>query len=310
MLAARAGARRVYAIEANPEAARRAREVTAAAEGVPFGTIEVIDGFSTAITLPERADLLVAEIVGSVASEEGLIQTMRDAQQRHLKRPFDPASYIPQRVQTLCAPASYILTSLLRPPHSERDFAASLHGAPVRVGCADAAVQLLSGPKPCEDFQFHRGVLPADAGSAASLAFVVDAGRLAHSAATHVDGLGPSLLALPGLGCSEALVATLARRLAHTFAGVACWPRLVLDGGERGEAPLVVDGDSYGGHAESHWQKLMPLLALRPLSVRAGDEVRVIFQASLSSGDVDASVSYAMHGELWPAELRAGGAGE
>ena len=69
----------------------------------------MIEGFSTDVTLPERADLLVAEIVGEIATAEGIVSTMRDAQERHLKRPYDPLSYIPQRVQTWCAPASYVL---------------------------------------------------------------------------------------------------------------------------------------------------------------------------------------------------------
>ena len=66
LIAARAGARKVYAIEANAEAVRRAREAVSRATDVPPGVIEVLEGFSTAVTLPEKADLLVAEIVGSI----------------------------------------------------------------------------------------------------------------------------------------------------------------------------------------------------------------------------------------------------
>ena len=35
------------------------------------GAIEVIEGFSTELTLPEKVDLCVFEICGSLASEEG-----------------------------------------------------------------------------------------------------------------------------------------------------------------------------------------------------------------------------------------------
>jgi SAM-dependent methyltransferase len=66
LMAARAGARRVFAIEANPEAARQARAAIQAAADVPAGMVEVIEGFSTQVTLPCKVDLLIAEIVGEV----------------------------------------------------------------------------------------------------------------------------------------------------------------------------------------------------------------------------------------------------
>ena len=112
MFAARAGARKVYAVEANAEAAEQARATVAAAVArgeLEPGTIEVIEGFSAAITLPEPADLLVAEISGSIASEEGMCHSIRDARLRHMARPDDPASYIPARCQTVVVPASYSL---------------------------------------------------------------------------------------------------------------------------------------------------------------------------------------------------------
>ncbi len=70
LLAARAGAAKVYAVESNPAAAERARAAVRAATDVAPGVIEVLEGLSTAITLPQKVDLVLAEIVGSVASEE------------------------------------------------------------------------------------------------------------------------------------------------------------------------------------------------------------------------------------------------
>ena len=70
LLAARAGARRVFAVEANAAAAARARQAVQAAEAsgeVPVDVVEVLSGFSTEVTLPERADLLVAELVRRTA---------------------------------------------------------------------------------------------------------------------------------------------------------------------------------------------------------------------------------------------------
>ena len=65
--AARAGAKRVFAVEADPRSAQSAREAVVAAgfESV----VEIIEGVSTTITLPEKGDVLISEIVGSLASE-------------------------------------------------------------------------------------------------------------------------------------------------------------------------------------------------------------------------------------------------
>ena len=129
LIAARAGARKVYAIEAQPEAARRARKAIRKA-GFE-STVEVLEGFSTAITLPEKADLVVAEIVGSIASEEGMYATIRDAQARLVKRPELASSWIPSRCQTWVAPATYALHYALGPPQ----FDWGKLKEPVRLSC-------------------------------------------------------------------------------------------------------------------------------------------------------------------------------
>lgn len=110
LIAARAGAKKVYAVEVQPEVAVLARQAIAVAVeagDVSAGLIEVHEGFSTTLELPEQADLLVAEIVGSVASGEGIYATMHDAQQRLMRRPYEAESYIPRAVETWCAPMSY-----------------------------------------------------------------------------------------------------------------------------------------------------------------------------------------------------------
>lgn len=116
LIAARAGAKKVYAIEAVPKAADLARKAVKAARDVPAGVVTVIEGFSTELTLPEQADLVVAEVMGSIASEESLHATMRDAQMRHVKQPYSASSFIPVRCQTYAAPASYALHYVLGPP--------------------------------------------------------------------------------------------------------------------------------------------------------------------------------------------------
>jgi Ribosomal protein L11 methyltransferase (PrmA) len=71
VMAAEMGAGKVYAIEANKDIADNARKVIK--ELGYDNVITVLDGFSTDITLPnkDKADLIVAEIVGSIATEEG-----------------------------------------------------------------------------------------------------------------------------------------------------------------------------------------------------------------------------------------------
>lgn len=299
LMAARAGARKVFAIEANAAVAERARAAVAAAVDIAPGVVEVMQGYSTELELPERVDLLVAELVGSVASEEGMVATMRDAQARHLKRPLDPASYIPQRVQTICAPASYVLASLLRPPFAALDFTMSRGGEPVRLGCGDAALQLIAAPCLLEDFNWATAPLPP---ARRELAFTVDAALVSAGQRTHWEGLAP---AVASLGCSEASAALLVRSLAHSLAGLACWPRMVLDEAacivveSRSDSPLTAGeaASEMPEAGESHWQTVLLLLSSRPLAVRPGDAVRLAFSAAYGQR-VDMPTRYELQGEL------------
>ena len=65
--AAKAGAKKVYAIEADPLSAAKAREAVASAGF--SDVVEVVEGISTHVTLPEKVDVLISETVGSVVSE-------------------------------------------------------------------------------------------------------------------------------------------------------------------------------------------------------------------------------------------------
>jgi precorrin-6B methylase 2 len=80
--AARAGARRVYAIEASA-IGRHARAVFAANR--LDEQVTLVEGWSTRATLPERADVAVAEILGSEALEERMLPVLLDARNRLLK---------------------------------------------------------------------------------------------------------------------------------------------------------------------------------------------------------------------------------
>ncbi len=80
--AALAGAGRVYAIEATP-VARLAREVFRS-NGLE-DRITVLEGRSTQVTVPEKADVVVSEIIGDDPLNEGVLPVMADAVVRLLK---------------------------------------------------------------------------------------------------------------------------------------------------------------------------------------------------------------------------------
>jgi len=87
MLAAKAGAKKVYAIEANRHMAQSARHLIAI-NGLS-DKIEVINDLSTNVVLgrqlPERADVLVSEILGTLLLGESALEYVADARKRLLK---------------------------------------------------------------------------------------------------------------------------------------------------------------------------------------------------------------------------------
>lgn len=101
MAAARSGARHVYAIEASPsmcEVARRNFEINGLAD-----RITLLQGLSTQVTMPEPADLLVSEIIGSDPYAEGVLAYIRDAAERLCK---PEARFIPCSMVVLCLPVT------------------------------------------------------------------------------------------------------------------------------------------------------------------------------------------------------------
>jgi 16S rRNA G966 N2-methylase RsmD len=82
LLACRAGARRVYAIEAG-EVVELAREICSA-NGFQDRMV-FIKGTSTRVDLPERVDVLLADQIGPFGFEAGLLEYFSDARERFLK---------------------------------------------------------------------------------------------------------------------------------------------------------------------------------------------------------------------------------
>jgi protein-L-isoaspartate O-methyltransferase len=100
MAAARRGARRVYAIEATGMAKVAAELV--AVNGLS-DRVTIVEGWSSEIELPERADVLVSEIIGEVPLDERVLESTLDARSRLLK---PDARMIPNRLTIWGSPVA------------------------------------------------------------------------------------------------------------------------------------------------------------------------------------------------------------
>lgn len=98
--AARAGAAHVYAIEASAIASV-ARAIFAAS-GLAE-RITLVRGWSTEVELPERADVLVSEMIGNDPLEERVLEVTRDAKKRLLK---PSARFVPSRIRVFGLPVT------------------------------------------------------------------------------------------------------------------------------------------------------------------------------------------------------------
>jgi hypothetical protein len=300
IIAAQHGAGKVYAIEANPQVAQSARETI-----VQLGyqnVITVLEGFSSTLELPnnaEKADFVLAEIIGSIATEEGAYATIRDAHARFVKDPTKSSSWIPCRIQTYAAPASYTLHTLLQPPAFDWT---KLNGEPVRFNCRDEGLQLLSDPIVVEDISFadihHRTTTTTTKSSSnigkggnmllllgqTQVVFPVDGDRVQDNTMAFYDELKRGRM-----GTAEA--EQVAAATGSSFTDIALWPRLILNDDDNTTTSsstkkrLVVDSRSYpeGGHQRSHWQTVLPIMCPTPVTgLKGGDKIAVTFGFEVS----------------------------
>jgi hypothetical protein len=107
MMAARAGARRVYAIELSPAAAALARANTASWGG----RIQVLQGDVAEVDVPEPVDVVVSEWLGAFGIDENLVAMALVARDRWLR---PGGRLLPARVTALAAPVEQVHT-LTRP---------------------------------------------------------------------------------------------------------------------------------------------------------------------------------------------------
>jgi len=98
LLACEAGARRVYSIESGGmiEVARSLCRSNGFEDRVTF-----IKGHSLQVSLPEKVDVVVADQIGRLGFEAGVLDYFRDAQERFLK---PTGQMIPRRIEMIVAP--------------------------------------------------------------------------------------------------------------------------------------------------------------------------------------------------------------
>ncbi len=96
-----AGANLSYAIEVLKEVAEGAAETVRKAGMTD--TVTVVHGDSRQVSLPEKAQLCVSEIIGCIASSEGMIGYLNDAKRRLCRT---DCTWIPYQCETVIAAAS------------------------------------------------------------------------------------------------------------------------------------------------------------------------------------------------------------
>ena len=301
LIAARAGAKKVYAVEVQPAVAAAARQAVRDAHDVPSGAVEIFEGFSTELELPERADLLIAEIVGNVASAEGIYSTMHDAQQRLLRRPYEASSYIPLVVETLAAPMSYMQhhPAIAPPGFDWEDVRAN--APPPKFACDATAVNALSEPQCLERIRLDEPLPPPGTRLERSLRFPLCAKRMAASSAACTAALESTR---DQAGAPTGSAAEIATEVGQSVSGLGLWPRLVLDE----EASLVVETRASNGSARrSCWETVMPLLCAAPERVAPGDVLEVDSTVELGSA-VDDPVAYTVRARV--VATHGGGGGD
>jgi len=160
LIAARAGAKKVYAIEKN-EAAAKAAQAFVAKEGFADKVV-VIAGDSMKVNLPEQCDFVVSELIGSIATQEGVTPIIADARNRFLTPEASARGMIPERCQTLIAPIKYkgrsAVDRFTKPVQGLRSRGIPSPGTAttLRVPAESAGYfELLSQPQPLEDFDYN-----------------------------------------------------------------------------------------------------------------------------------------------------------
>jgi len=237
IMAAKAGAKKVYAIEINPTAAELAKKEVQKQK--LQDVIEVIQGDSMQVDIPQKADLIVSELLGSIATQEGVEPIIKDAQKRFLKNPGgDIASQmVPSRVETGIAPVKYtehrIMEFAKKRGIMSRGIPEEGTLRPLRLRSKTSDLVFLSEPQVLESFDFGK---PDSASGQVDVSLTFD---------------------IPAKKASEA----------KDFSGFAMWTRLIVDDEN------VVDVKTQ--KVTSHWAYVVALMADKPVAVAAPSSINL-----------------------------------
>jgi protein arginine N-methyltransferase 1 len=97
--AAKAGAKKVYAIEAGKKMAQLAKANFKANQ--VDDKITLIEGWSTQVNIPEKATVLISEIIGNHPLDEDILKYTKDAQKRFLTK---NARMLPSHLKLMVSP--------------------------------------------------------------------------------------------------------------------------------------------------------------------------------------------------------------
>jgi len=189
MLAARAGARRVFAVEQGHIA-----DVAAALFEANGCAVELFHQRSTEIELPERANVLITETLGNLGFDEQIVPSVIDARRRLLA---PEARIVPARVALLAAPVDAAQAherevAFWSEPRFGLDFAPARTIAANQVRAVELeTAALLAEAAPLVDVDLATVDAPGIRGSAR---FTVARGGVMHGfgawfAATLADGI-------------------------------------------------------------------------------------------------------------------------
>jgi len=152
----KAGAKRVYAIEAHPVSYAKAKSTLK-----PEEPITLVFGQGSEVELPEKVDVIVSELVGELASSEGATRAMRNAL-RFLK---PGGRILPERAATPIA-AVQLPDNLARQPGFDPEGAQAIErlfrrelrpfDARMDLGFEISRLKLISGTAYLEDLDFTR----------------------------------------------------------------------------------------------------------------------------------------------------------
>ena len=219
---------------------------------------------------------------------------MKDARERHVKRPDDPATYIPRRCQTYAAPVSYALHNLLTPP--SYDWSKIVGKDPIRFNCRDEALQVLAEPQLLEDVDFSKPLPSLPASVKTSLTFpvttlsITNAQKGFERAFAEERQLQSLLLDEQGKRMDAAATRfdrSEAERPGHVAARL-----------RRFRGALIVSRGRNGEAQKSHWQTVLQLMSDEPLAIEPGDSMCFDFEARPEKGSVTKATSGLRPGAL------------